>query len=145
VGRAWAPQRGWSWPCKFRLTGIFCSFQKLFLMATCSSWPPVTLVGGSHAETKRKSGGAYIRPKPALRGRPRPPGWPLAPPRASWVVWWCARRRAWPGAASRYRPREKVPKNTFLEGPILTLPSYQAAAHRSIEFRPASNHSARPC
>jgi hypothetical protein len=32
------------------------------------------------------------------------------------------RRCAWPGAASRYRPREKVPKNTFLEKPILTWP-----------------------
>jgi len=26
-----------------------------------------------------------------------------------------ARRRAWPGMASRYRPREKVPKNTYLQ------------------------------
>jgi hypothetical protein len=50
-----------------------------------------------------------------LQGRPRPPARPLAPPRTSWVVWRRARRRAWPGAASRYRPREKVPKNTYLE------------------------------
>ena len=71
------------------------------------------LMGGFHAERKRKSGGAYIWPKPALRGRPRPPGRPLASPQASWVVWWRVRRRAWPGAASRYRPREKVPKNTY--------------------------------
>jgi hypothetical protein len=87
------------------------------------------LMGGFHAGTKRTSGGACIWPKPALRGRPRPPGRPLAPPRASWVVWWRARRRAWPGSASRYRPREKVPKNTCLEGPILTLPSYFRLAH----------------
>ena len=59
------------------------------------------LMDGVHAERKRKSGGAYIWPKPALRGRPRPPGRPLAPPRASWVAWWRARRRAWPGAATR--------------------------------------------
>jgi hypothetical protein len=34
------------------------------------------------------------------------------------------RARAWPSAASRYRPREKVPKNTYLQNPRLTLPSY---------------------
>jgi len=81
-------------------------------------------MGGFQAETKHEVGKAYAWPKPALRGRPRPPGRPLAPPRASWEVWWRARRRAWPGVASRYRPREKVPKNTFLEKPILTWPSY---------------------
>ena len=86
------------------------------------------LMGGFHPETNYKTGGACIWPKPALRGRPRPPGRPLAPPRASWVVWWRARRCAWPGVASRYRPREKLPKNTYLENPIhvLTWPSYTA-------------------
>jgi hypothetical protein len=90
------------------------------------------LMGGFHAERKHEVGGPYAWPKPALRGRPRPPGRPLAPPRASWVVWWRARRRAWPGVASRYRPREKAPKNTYLENPILTLPSYMSA---SVECR----------
>jgi hypothetical protein len=86
------------------------------------------LMGGFHAERKYKTGGPCIWVKLALRGRPRPPGRPLASPQASWVVWWRVRRRAWrPGAASRYRPREKVPKNTYLEGPILTLPSYRTA------------------
>ena len=84
------------------------------------------LMGEFQAERKHEVGGAYAWPKPALRGRPRPPGRPLAPPRASWEVWWRARRRAWPGAASRYRPREKVPKNTYLEKPILTSPSYSS-------------------
>jgi hypothetical protein len=64
------------------------------------------LMGGSQAKRKHEVGKAYAWPKPALRGRPRPPGRPLAPPRASWVVWWRARRRAWLGAASRYRPRD---------------------------------------
>jgi hypothetical protein len=95
------------------------------------------LMGGFHAERKHKTGGPCIRAKPALRGRPRPPGWPLASPQASWVVWWRVRRRAWPGAASRYRPREKVPKNTYLEGPILTLPSYPGVLARVIR-RPAA-------
>ena len=41
-----------------------------------------------------------------------------------------ARAYAWPrlGARPRYRPREKVPKNTYLENPILTLPSYDCVA-----------------
>jgi hypothetical protein len=66
-------------------------------------------MGGFHAERKRKTGGAYIWPKPALRGRPRPPG-----------LWHPLEHRGWyggarvgargRGAASRYRPREKVPK-----------------------------------
>jgi hypothetical protein len=49
---------------------------------------------------------------------------PLVPPRAWGVVGWRALWGARPGAASRYRPREKVPKNTYLEKPRLTLPSY---------------------
>ena len=92
------------------------------------------LMGGFHAERKHKTGGAYIWPKPALRGRLRPPGRPLASPQASWEVWWRVRRRAWPGAASRYRPREKVPKNTFLENPILTWPSYPVQYFRNLVY-----------
>jgi hypothetical protein len=44
------------------------------------------LKGGFHAERNHEVRKAYAGPKPAVRGRPRPPGRPLAPPRASWVV-----------------------------------------------------------
>ena len=89
-------------------------------IAITFEWYEKILMGGSHAKRKHEVGGAYAWPKPALRGRLRPPGQLLAPPRASWKVWWRARRCAWSGVASRYRPREKVPKNTYLEKPILT-------------------------
>jgi hypothetical protein len=101
-------------------------------------------MGGFQAKRKHEVGKAYIWPKPALRGRPRPPGRPLASPQASWVVWWRVRRRAWPGAASRYRPREKVPKNTFLENPILTWPSYShLGQHATILSRVEKRGRAR--
>jgi hypothetical protein len=46
------------------------------------------LMGGVHAETKHKTGGAYIWPKPALRGRPRPPRTRAAFGTPSSIVGW---------------------------------------------------------